>query len=547
MNADGFAEGTEELPWLGHQNTPAMDTTFRAKERASFSLSSEAGALSSRSDQENVPQSNTGHAAGDDKFERPIELSTENRATVQLKGAWAEGMTPRPYATPWATPRDEVASSASTTASGDGAGSGEDDPNNNLFFPVHLIQRGGGGAGDKHMTHEEAVKRGLVARAARKGGKVFVQVSETESVEVDQERLNAMLDLSAEERRWNDAALLVRAGAELKVNGEEGMNAAYWVSRGAGPSFAAILEVEHECRGVRPADIKKKARSEGLFEKDIDEIFTPTEPELTEMTRVTYAYIKKNLRVFLLLLKGNADLFQGLSGRVSCLHMAAQEGDAALVKCLVDRGGKRLVQLTVNGGYDALFYASDEGHAQVAKMLIEGRADVHNFNDTGYTALMFASIKGRTDVVKVLIDGKADVNAMNKDGSTALLLGLQHAKPDVAKMLIAAKADIQTQFKWGTTSLMLASAIGDVELVQMVLQRSPAINAANFWQQTALMMAAKAGHVEVVKILLACGADESPKNKNGKTALAIALEKGHVDVAKALGGEVDLAAMRRNV
>ena len=85
-------------------------------------------------------------------------------------------------------------------------------------------------------------------------------------------------------------------------------------------------------------------------------------------------------------------------------------------------------------GYTALMYASRDGYTDIVKLLIEAGADVNapaismffvintvfgqKFGETleGFTALMAASEYGHTDIVKLLIEAGADVNAMTEKG-----------------------------------------------------------------------------------------------------------------------------------
>jgi uncharacterized protein len=55
--------------------------------------------------------------------------------------------------------------------------------------------------------------------------------------------------------------------------------------------------------------------------------------------------------------------------------------------------------------------------------------------------LYLASESGHADVVRVLLDAKADVNAKDNHGVTALLEASQHGYGDVVRVLKNAGAD----------------------------------------------------------------------------------------------------------
>ena len=92
------------------------------------------------------------------------------------------------------------------------------------------------------------------------------------------------------------------------------------------------------------------------------------------------------------------------------------------------------------GGYTALMLASQTGHTDVAKLLIEAGADVNAQDNNGETALMLVSDEGHTDIVKMLIEKGADVNAQTNDGQTALRIASQEGHTEVAQLLIEAGA-----------------------------------------------------------------------------------------------------------
>ncbi|KAE9388108.1 ankyrin, partial [Gymnopus androsaceus JB14] len=69
-------------------------------------------------------------------------------------------------------------------------------------------------------------------------------------------------------------------------------------------------------------------------------------------------------------------------------------------------------------GDTALTQASQEGHCEIVKLLLNHGADKDIPGFKKYTPLIIAAENGHTHVVSVLIENGANVNAQTEDGST---------------------------------------------------------------------------------------------------------------------------------
>ena len=67
-------------------------------------------------------------------------------------------------------------------------------------------------------------------------------------------------------------------------------------------------------------------------------------------------------------------------------------------------------------------FASQNGHSEVAELLLENRAKVNLTDKNGFSALMFASQKGHYRAVQLLVENGANVDLKNNDGNSALVL-----------------------------------------------------------------------------------------------------------------------------
>jgi len=83
-----------------------------------------------------------------------------------------------------------------------------------------------------------------------------------------------------------------------------------------------------------------------------------------------------------------------------------------------------------------LHLAAEEGHPDLAKLLLAGKADVNARNKIDATPLHLAALKGHADMAKLLLACGADVNAKeSKYGQTPLQLAASRGHKDAAELL----------------------------------------------------------------------------------------------------------------
>lgn len=83
--------------------------------------------------------------------------------------------------------------------------------------------------------------------------------------------------------------------------------------------------------------------------------------------------------------------------------------------------------------------------------------DINARDKMGNTPLILAIEKGHKEIAKLLIDGGADLNVTN-NGSSALILAFEKEMPEIVKMLIAKGVDINVKNNNGDTPLIFGSA-----------------------------------------------------------------------------------------
>lgn len=192
---------------------------------------------------------------------------------------------------------------------------------------------------------------------------------------------------------------------------------------------------------------------------------------------------------------------------------------------------------------NALMFASNSGHLEVVRLLIEQGASVNasamatceprNRNE-GLTALMLASAKGHLGVARELVARGASVSAelpnhtasthwfLNQPTYTPLLWATENGHLEVIRELINF-AEANGAF----FALRCASYKGHLGIVRELINRGTNVNAVGENGSTTLMLACCFGHLEVARKLCGRGCDINAFNNYGSSALWISLQRGH--------------------
>ena len=216
------------------------------------------------------------------------------------------------------------------------------------------------------------------------------------------------------------------------------------------------------------------------------------------------------------------------NSRWTALHFASQEGHLEVIKLLLENGANINAQVKWGDEEDekyetALQLASMKGHLEVVKLLLENGANpnIQGENDDQYvhSALHSASEEGHLKVVKLLLENGANINMKEPLGWTALHYAYNNL--EMVKLLIKNGADVNIEDEDGRTPLHSASQEGHLEVIKLLLENGADINAqvkqsdwdGKYEYKTALQLANQKGHSEAVKFLLSKGATITRKEK----------------------------------
>ncbi len=227
-----------------------------------------------------------------------------------------------------------------------------------------------------------------------------------------------------------------------------------------------------------------------------------------------------------LLLENGADINATSYAGITALICASSQ---EIVKLLVDNGAN--VYGGDNDSNTALIKACAQGHKNIVQLLL-GMVCYDNYTELLLTLLILASQEGHTEVVKLLIDYGADVNGLN--GNTALIAASYNGHKDVVQLLLRYGANVNAVNNHGDTALMFASNKGHKEVVTLLLDMGAHVNVISNSGETALTFASSGGHKDVVQLLLGYGAHVNVADSTGYTALMYASRSGKKEVVELL-------------
>jgi len=235
------------------------------------------------------------------------------------------------------------------------------------------------------------------------------------------------------------------------------------------------------------------------------------------------------------------------------------------------------------GGMTPLLYAARDGRIEIARALVNAKADVNQTEADGITPLLMAITNNHLEVAAFLLDKGANPNAADWWGRTALWAAVEIRNRDygrggeheidrpaalaLIKALLDHGANVNARTKeappirrfitplgdlsWvdftGQTAFLRAALAGDITLMRLLLDKGADPNIGTLAGTTALMAAAgvnwmsdqtftesKEDLMEAVKLCLDRSADVNAKNSMGVTAVIGAANRGSDEILEFL-------------
>ena len=231
----------------------------------------------------------------------------------------------------------------------------------------------------------------------------------------------------------------------------------------------------------------------------------------------------------------------------TALHAAAEQGHADVARLLLERGAdaERLSDYSVGRGLSrsaALFHACHCGKEDVVRHLLELRPDldVNASNQQEVSPCYTACQRGHASCARLVLERGADVHKVKQpnhpeDGTAPLYAASEKGNLDAVNVLLEFKADPNHKANDGWTALFIAAKDGHLATCVRLLDGGAGIDDATNRSATPVFAAAQEGRTDCTTLLLDRGADASICMSNtGASPLHIASEHRHVDSARVL-------------
>ncbi|MFP3033744.1 MAG: ankyrin repeat domain-containing protein [Wolbachia sp.] len=212
-----------------------------------------------------------------------------------------------------------------------------------------------------------------------------------------------------------------------------------------------------------------------------------------------WAVDKNNLDAVKYLIGKGADIYaKDKKGRTP-LDIADQNNKSEIIKFLVKKLAEQNERLP-------LHWTVENCSLKAVKLFIDN--DSINAKDRdGKTPLHLAAKTGRSEIAKLLMDNRADINATDTSSwaplhKTAGKNNATEGQLNVAKLLISKHANINAKNDKGYTPLHLAAKKGNLNIAEFLVNTNGIdIEARSRIGNTPLHIAAKSNKLEVVKFL----------------------------------------------
>lgn len=134
--------------------------------------------------------------------------------------------------------------------------------------------------------------------------------------------------------------------------------------------------------------------------------------------------------------------------------------------------------------------------------------DINCQNWNGDTAFNKACEQGHLEVAQILLDKGYDINTRNKNGRSALIVSVMTNRMKVTEFLLEHGANLNIQDQWGYSALFFAcKSKGQMKQIQYLLEKGASITKKDKNQDSVLHHACRDGNYEIMSYLISVNSD----------------------------------------
>uniref|UniRef100_A0A3B1K3L3 non-specific serine/threonine protein kinase n=1 Tax=Astyanax mexicanus TaxID=7994 RepID=A0A3B1K3L3_ASTMX len=293
------------------------------------------------------------------------------------------------------------------------------------------------------------------------------------------------------------------------------------------------LSFERENSSNESSELQKKKLCDAIRTEDTAKLMKILQPQDVDLlldgggSLLHYAVSLANEEAVKFLLLNNCSANLPDSRGSTPLHLAVEKRLKSVAEILLGRKSTN-VNAKDEDQYTPLHFAAQNGDEALTRLLLDRAATMNEADAQGRTPIHVACHHGRENVVRVLLSRGADAHARGKDEWTALHLAAWQGHLGIVKLLVKqAGVNVDGQTVDGRAPLHLASQRGQYRVARVLVDLGADVSITSACLSTPLHVAAETGHTSTSRLLLKHGADIQSRTAQGLTPLHLAAWKGH--------------------
>ena len=171
-----------------------------------------------------------------------------------------------------------------------------------------------------------------------------------------------------------------------------------------------------------------------------------------------------------------------------------------------------LLEVAADGNVDSL----------ISILKLDPKIDFRDVNNG--TALFYATQNNHIDIVKILVFNGANPNYGTDDGFTPLMTACYNGYFDMAEYLAHAGASIDMRDEYWATAIHYAVAMNNYYIVDMLLYYGANAHLLTYEKNSTLLIASLNGDTAITRLLLEKDVDIDTENKMGYSPLSVAVQ-----------------------